>query len=434
MGEPDQTKSFQEKGWLTLDNAAKLFPAIMSDDLTSVFRITAALKEPVKYSALKEAVAVTAKRFPYFSVSLGSGLFWPYLEFNDQLPRIQAEEEIPCTAFAAERKNEPLYRVIIKGNRISVEFMHILTDGQGGMEYMKSLLYTYLTLAGKEIITHGEIILPGTPVSEEEYEDGYLKFFRKLPPPIKLVKAWHLPFRLNEKPRLRVLRADVNANEIIEISRNLKVSVTEYLVSVYLFSLHEIYNSTRAKPGRRERKVLRVEVPVNMRNKFPSRTMRNFTLFVMPEIDLRLGTYTFEEILQLIHHQLQISADIKQISRFLSSNVRYEKMFVVRITPLFIKKIATYAIYKGLGSKRISGLMTNLGMVTLPGNMGDMIDSFEFISTPPDPEVKVNVGLVSYNGTLRICFSNITQSNELDRCMLKNLAGAGINVRIINNN
>ena len=44
---------------------------------------------------------------------------------------------------------------------------------------------------------------------------------------------------------------------------------------------------------------MRIEVPVNMRNKLPSRTMRNFSLFVLPEIDVRLGTYTFEEILKI---------------------------------------------------------------------------------------------------------------------------------------
>ena len=155
-GKAINSKSFQERGWLKLDNAAKLFPAIISEDLTSVFRLTASLKEPVRYSALKEAVAITSKRFPYFSVSLGSGIFWHFLEFKDLLPRIQVEEEIPCTAFAVNRKNEPLYRVIIKRNRISVEFIHILTDGGGGLEYLKSLLYTYLTLTGKHISSPGE--------------------------------------------------------------------------------------------------------------------------------------------------------------------------------------------------------------------------------------------------------------------------------------
>ena len=405
----------------------------MSDDLTSVFRITASLKEPVRYSAIREAVAITAKRFPYFSVSLGSGIFWHFLEFNDQLPRIQVEEKIPCTAFAAKRKSEPLYRVIIKGKRISVEFIHILTDGGGAMEYLKSLLYTYLTLTGKHISTPEEIILPSMPMSEEEYEDGYNKFFQKLPAPSKLVKAWHLPYKLNKRPKLRVLRAEVSVNEILELSRKHKMSVTEYFVSVYHFSLQKIFLSEKEKSKKVKRKVLRIEVPVNMRKIFPSRTMRNFSLFVLPEIDVRLGTYTFEEILRSVHNQLQISADVKQLSRFLSSNVSSEKLFVIRVMPLFIKKMVIASVYKGLASKRWTGLVTNLGLVTLPGEMENMVDSFELIPPPPNPKVKVGCALVSYKNKLRICFSNITESRELERHILRHLADAGIHVKILNN-
>lgn len=405
----------------------------MSDDLTSVFRISATLKEPVRYSAIREAVSITSIRFPYFNVSLGSGIFWHFLEFNAQLPRIQAEGEQTCTAFAAKRKGEPLFRVIIKGKRISVEFIHILTDGSGALEYLKSLLYTYLTLTGKKISSPGDIMLPGQPVSEEEYEDGYNKFFKKLPPPSKMVKAWHLPFRLNRKPKLRIIRAEVMVNEILETAHKYKVSVTEYFVSVYHYALQQIYASTEGKRRRKPRRVIRVEVPVNMRKLYPSRTMRNFSLFVLPEIDVRLGTYTFEEILRSVHHQLQLSSDVKQISRFLSSNVSSEKQLIIRIIPLFIKKMVIASVYRGLASKRWTGIVTNLGMVTLPAEMEEMIDSIELIPPPPNPNVKVGCALVSYRDMLRITFNNITESNELERNVLKHLSDAGMHVRILKN-
>jgi NRPS condensation-like uncharacterized protein len=405
----------------------------MSDDLTSVFRISATLREPVKYSAVREAVELTSARFPYFSVSLGSGIFWHFLEFNNQLPRIQAEEEVPCTAFAVKRKNEPLYRIIVKGKRISVEFSHIITDGGGALEYMKSLLYTYLTLTGKHITSPGNIILPGMPVSEEEYEDAYNKYFQKLPPPLKLAKAWHLPFKLNKKPKLRVLHVEINISEILETARSHKVTLTEYFVSVYLYALHKIFISAEDSGKKLKRKVLRIEVPVNMRKKVSSRTMRNFSLFVLPEIDLRLGNYTFEEIMESVHHQLQISSDIKQISRFLSSNVSSEKLFIVRILPLFVKKIVIAAVYRSLASKRWSGIATNLGVITLPGGMEDMVDSFELIPPPPNPKVKVSCALISYKDKLRICFNNITQSLDLEKHILRHFTDAGIHVKILNN-
>jgi NRPS condensation-like uncharacterized protein len=212
------------------------------------------------------------------------------------------------------------------------------------------------------------------------------------------------------------------------------VSVTEYFVSVYHFALQRIFISAKGKSIKEMQKVLRIEVPVNMRNKLPSRTMRNFSLFVSPEIDLRLGTYTFEEILRSVHHQLQISTDIKQISRFLSSNVSSEKLLIVRILPLFIKKMVISAIYRGIASKRLTGLVTNLGQVTLPGEMEDMVDSFELIPPPPNLKVKINCALVSYKDKLRICFADITQSRELERHILKHLSDAGIHVKILNNN
>jgi NRPS condensation-like uncharacterized protein len=432
-GEGLNTNAVKEIGWLKLDNAAKLFPAIMSAELTSVFRITVFLKKPIKFSAIKEAVEISSRRFPYFSVSLGSGLFWHYLEYNHQIPRILTEEKIPCTAFAAKRKNEPLYRILVKENRISVEFIHILTDGGGAFEYLKSLLYTYFRLNGNNIPSDEEIILPESPISEEEIEDGYKRFFRrKIPPPGKLTKAWHLPFLLDGKPRLKIIRSQIALDKLLEVARSYGVSVTEYMVSVYLFTLQMIYLEEKVK--KQKRGVLRIEVPVNLRKKFPSKTMRNFSLFVLPEIDLRLGVYSFDEILNIVKYQLQTGADVKQITRFLSQNVGHEKSPFVRLLPLFIKSMAIYAVYKRLGSNQCSGILTNLGRVKLPEEMENLIDAFEVVPTPPNTHVKISCAMVTFKNQLRLDFGNISRSTSFEMHFLKYLTESGIPVKVLNNN
>jgi NRPS condensation-like uncharacterized protein len=434
-GEGLNTNAVKEIGWLKLDNAAKLFPAIMSAELTSVFRITVFLKKPIKFSAIKEAVEISSRRFPYFSVSLGSGLFWHYLEYNHQIPRILTEEKIPCTAFAAKRKNEPLYRILVKENRISVEFIHILTDGGGAFEYLKSLLYTYFRLNGNHIPSDEKIILPESPISEEEIEDGYKRFFRrKIPPPGKLTKAWHLPFRLDGKPRLKIIRSQITLDKILEVARSYGVSVTEYMVSVYLFTLQMIYLEEIEKVKKQKRGVLRIEVPVNLRKKFPSKTMRNFSLFVLPEIDLRLGVYSFDEILKIVKYQLQTGADVKQITRFLSQNVGHEKSPFVRLLPLFIKSMAISAVYKRLGSNQCSGILTNLGMVKLPEEMENLIDAFEVVPTPPNTHVKISCAMVTFKNQLRLDFGNISRSTSFEMHFLKYLTESGIPVKVLNNN
>ena len=432
-GEGLNTNAVKEIGWLKLDNAAKLFPAIMSAELTSVFRITVFLKKPIKFSAIKEAVEISSRRFPYFSVSLGSGLFWHYLEYNHQIPRILTEEKIPCTAFAAKRKNEPLYRILVKENRISVEFIHILTDGGGAFEYLKSLLYTYFRLNGNNIPSDEKIILPESPISEEEIEDGYKRFFRrKIPPPGKLTKAWHLPFLLDGKPRLKIIRSQIALDKLLEVARSYGVSVTEYMVSVYLFTLQMIYLEEKVK--KQKRGVLRIEVPVNLRKKFPSKTMRNFSLFVLPEIDLRLGVYSFDEILKIVKYQLQTGADVKQITRFLSQNVGHEKSPFVRLLPLFIKSMAISAVYKRLGSNQCSGILTNLGRVKLPEEMENLIDTFEVVPTPPNTHVKISCAMVTFKNQLRLDFGNISRSTSFEMHFLKYLTESGIPVKVLNNN
>jgi NRPS condensation-like uncharacterized protein len=434
-GEGLNTDTVKEIGWLKLDNAAKLFPAIMSGELTSVFRITVFLKKPIKFSAIKEAVEISSRRFPYFSVSLGSGLFWYYLEYNHQIPRILTEEKIPCTAFATKRKNEPLYRILVKENRISVEFIHILTDGGGAFEYLKSLLYTYFRLNGNNIPSDEEIILPESPISEEEIEDGYKRFFRrKMPPPGKLTKAWHLPFRLDGKPRLKIIRSQITLDKLLEVARSYGVSVTEYMVSVYLFTLQMIYLEEKEKVKKQKRGVLRIEVPVNLRKIFPSKTMRNFSLFVLPEIDLRLGVYSFDEILKIVKYQLQTGADVKQITRFLSQNVGHEKSPFVRLLPLFIKTMAISAVYKRLGSNQCSGILTNLGRVKLPEEMGNLIDAFEVVPTPPNTHVKISCAMVTFKNQLRLDFGNISRSTSFEMHFLKYLTESGIPVKVLNNN
>jgi NRPS condensation-like uncharacterized protein len=206
------------------------------------------------------------------------------------------------------------------------------------------------------------------------------------------------------------------------------------MVSVYLFTLQMIYLEEIEKVKKQKRGVLRIEVPVNLRKKFPSKTMRNFSLFVLPEIDLRLGVYSFDEILKIVKYQLQTGADVKQITRFLSQNVGHEKSPFVRLLPLFIKCMAISDVYKRLGSNQCSGILTNLGRVKLPEEMENLIDAFEVVPTPPNTHVKISCAMVTFKNQLRLDFGNISRSTSFEMHFLKYLTESGIPVKVLNNN
>ena len=361
-------------------------------------------------------------------MKLEKGFFWYYLEYHDQIIPLRPDMGMPCRAF---KKDDIIFRVLAKENRLSVEFSHILTDGGGGFEFLKTLLYTYFGRSCIQLKESTSFLKPNEAPEFEEFEDAFSKNFReKIPFPRKKPKSFHLTFRLNNPPRFHALIAKVPLADISNLSRTNKVSVTEYLVSVYLHSLQAIYNRMSLNQKRRQRKMLRVQVPVNLRKLYPSKTMCNFSLFVTPEIDLSLGGYDFEEILKTVHHYMQLETDKKLINKIIARNVGAERNILLKNTPLFIKSLILYFTYRIAGTSRYSGVITNLGKVTL-GEADKLIDHFIFIPPPPNKTLKVNCGVLGFDNSLILSFGNITKSRELEREFLTFLVRQGVAVKAI---
>jgi NRPS condensation-like uncharacterized protein len=415
------------KFWFTLDNAAKIFPAVINDNFTAVFRITAVLKDPVQIKLLQKSVLLAGKRFPYLRVQLKEGFFWYYLEQSTLHFPIEADESPYCRKF---RKNELLIRIRAKSNRISAEFSHILTDGSAGLEFLNTLLVLYSKECGATI---PETFYTGweSQIKDEEFEDAYKRYFKaEIPPMVKKSKAFHLPYPLNSFPRLNVLNAIIPVQQLKKVAQEKKVSITVYLVSVYLYILQEISEGAVRSGNYKNRKRLRVQVPVNLRPMLPSKTMRNFTLFVMPEIDLRLGHYTFDEIIKSVFHQIKLETDEKLINKNISRNVGSEKKLYIRSIPLFIKSLILRLKYYSLGTSQYSGVITNLGNIELPLETGKFIDYFIMTPPPPNKMLKISCGVAGFGEKLVLSFSNITQSHDFEEKFLQYLRDQNINVEL----
>src|SRR6056297_1712002 len=115
--------------WLKLDNAAKIFPAVSDNELSSVFRLSVVFKEKIHIAELQSALAKTYKRFPYFNVHLNHGFFWHYLEVHKGVPRLEADIWPPLQAFRTKFIHDRLYRVLARGREVSLEMMHSVSDG-----------------------------------------------------------------------------------------------------------------------------------------------------------------------------------------------------------------------------------------------------------------------------------------------------------------
>ena len=126
--------------WDKLDNTAHVFPVIAGNEMTNVYRISVVLKEEVQQDLLQQALDIVLPKFEIFHVRLRQGIFWYYFEENvKRAPRVHEEETYPCRYIVQNKNRSYLFRVTYYKKRINLEVFHVLTDGMGGINFLREV-------------------------------------------------------------------------------------------------------------------------------------------------------------------------------------------------------------------------------------------------------------------------------------------------------
>lgn len=421
----------QKLRWLPLDNAAKIYPAARRNNWSNMFRLSASLTEPVDKAVLQTALDVTVRRFPSIAVRLRRGMFWYYLQELETVPPIREESSYPLTRMSRQETRSCAFRVLVHENRIAVEFFHSLTDGTGGLIFLKSLLAEYLQQKyGIHIpAEHGVLGRLEMP-SEAELEDSFPKYAGAISASRKETTAWRYTGTPETAGFLNVTCFELDSSKVVELAHAHKVTVTTFLCAVTMQALQNL--QAQKVPDIRRRKAIRVLIPVNLRNLFESRSLRNFALYSIPEILPRLGTYSFEEICHAIRTRMAMDNTQKHMSMMIATNVGSEKLMAVRLMPLFLKNIVMKAVFDTVGERKSCLCLSNLGAVKLPEEMKPYIQRMDFIlgtqATAP-----YNCGIVSHDGTLYINFIRSTTEPDLEYHFHKVLQDFGLTALVRSN-
>lgn len=417
--------------WMRLDNAAKIYPAALRRNWSNVFRLSATLTETVDVAVLQSALDVTVRRFPSIAVRLRRGVFWYYLEQVPQAPAIQSEKSYPLVRMPLKEIRRCAFRVLVYGSRIAVEFFHALTDGNGGLVFLKTLLAEYLGQKyGVSVPAGGGVLGRLEEPSPEELEDSFLKYAGTVSASRREATAWHLSGTPEHDGFLNLTTMMVPVKTALEAAHRYGVSLTAFLCAVMMQALLEL--QSEKVPLRRLRKPIKVLIPVNLRRLFPSKSLRNFVLFTTPEVDPRLGDYTFEEICQAVHHRMGMEVNAKHMSTRIAANVNSEKNWLLKVMPLFVKNAAMKAVFNAVGECKSCLCMSNLGAVTLPQAMQPYVSRMEFI-IGTQARAPHNCGILSYGDTLYINFIRNTQEPELEAHFFTVLKRLGIPVCVQSN-
>ena len=421
----------QSLRWMRLDNAAKIYPAAKRRNWNNFFRLSATLTETVDVAVLRSALDVTVRRFPSIAVRLRRGVFWYYLEEIPQPPPIQEEKSCPLAHAPFQEVRRCAFRVLVYRDRIAVEFFHALTDGTGGLIFLKTLVAEYLTQKyGVSIPAEYGVLGRLEEPDPEELEDSFLRYAGDVKASRKESTAYHLSGTPERDGYKNLITMMLSAEEVRACAKSRGLSVTELLCAAMMQAILDLQVEKVRDP--RRRKPVKVLVPVNLRGLFPSRTLRNFASYITPELDPRMGECSFKELCDEVHHRMGLENNRRTMRAKFAANVASERSPVLRVMPLFIKNIAMKAVFDAVGERKSCLCLSNLGNVQLPEAMAVYVRRMDFIigvqaAAPHD------CGVVTWNGTMYInCIRSIREP-ELEMHFYRVLRRLGLHVKVESN-
>ncbi len=412
-GDFDKVSAFLKKiiparkmlAWMSLDNAAKIFPAARSRTWSNMFRVSSTLTEDIDREALKVALDVTLRRFPSIAVSIKEGMFWYYLEEISSPPDILDEKPYPLAGIKMKDLRKCAFRVIVYKNRLAVEFFHSLTDGNGGLIFVKTLTAEYLyqkygvkVPCGNGILDRLEEPTPG------ELEDSFLKYSGKYTTSRKDTDA----YKIEGKREVDGFRTNttfvIDPDFVINEAKKRGVTVTVYMSAILIQASQRVQEARVANPAKY--KPIKVFLPVNLRKMFPSETMRNFILYAMVGIDPRLGDYDFDSLCQIISAQMKQQMTEKNMAAMIRTNVASELNPFIMAVPLVLKNLIMKAIFNAVGEKKSCFSFSNLGLVNVPEEYSTYVKRMDFV-LGSQAAAPYNVSALTYGGKM---YLNVTRN------------------------
>ncbi len=415
--------------WLKLDNAGKIFPGQNTSKWSNIFRITAVLKEAVDPKILERALRGTLPRFPCFDVRIRRGFFWYYFEKNPNIaPPVMPDIKNPCYRVNFRENDGFLFRVYYRENRISIDFYHALSDAYGASRLLSTITAQYLRLCGNHIPAGGSVLSVDEPASPDELEDAYRRYAnskgkRKRGDGL----VYHTGGTRMPPHTMNITTGFMPIDKIKSKAAERGVSVTEFLAAALLYVHYE-----KQKNERRRQKPIVVQIPVNLRNVFPSETLRNFSLWYSVGIDPKMGEYTFDDVLRQVSLSLRLSHNEKNLNAMITANMRIESNPAMRLLPLFVKDpiiALTFAVSRELTS---TAVVSNLGIIKVPSEMERLVDKIILVNCP-GVRNGGRCAVVSFKDTLAATFSNIFAESDIEREFFRMFDKMGIPVKIESN-
>lgn len=403
------------ENWYRLDNVAKVFLAAHTNRDPRAMRVSMTLDDDIIPEKLQEALDEAIILHPEFQVRIRRGLFWHYMEQTNYKPEVAEEDDRPCPILYGNNYRGRLhYKVSYYGKRINLDIFHAISDGMGALTFLKQLTICYLKLVHPEDEGLKNAYLGNGASTDDRLRNSYAQFYENkeskfIPKKIlnKKKNAYHIQSRKLPLDQLQFIEVHLDAKSILGRAKEMGVSMTSYLGAELMMAIH------LDRPVMLRGLPITVSLPVNLRNYFPSETMRNF----FNNVDVThifTGDETVETLAGEFDRQMKESLEPDRIREQMNRYEGIERLLVTRISPLIIKQLVVKGFSKQ-ESRRVTAVLSNLGKQILP------------------PEMKKYVtGFSDYCSTEKLFITTTTYDNDFVLGISSAYTGTGVIRRFIN--
>jgi len=405
--------------WYPLDDAAKVYPLSLKNGKMPIFRLSCYLTEDVDPCILQIALDFTIKRFPSFATIVRKGIFWHYLDSVKRRFPITEDTGVPCQPLKITSVGSQSFKVLYYRNRISVEFFHVLTDGSGGLVFLKTLVAEYLNILGVPMVRENGVL----DINEGPSYGELVNEFERLNPKTKKTgglsgpPALQMGGKLSKNSPCRVVQLIYDTNELSDLCHGKGISITTFMLSLMFLA----QKSAVETDGR----MMQIQVPVNMRKFFEkSETLRNFAMYC--SIDLPLSEITdLEEISAKVAQQLKERSAYDAMAQMMTGSRKLVRS--VRFIPLVVKRPITKIIYGFLGDNRFTNTLSNLGRIEMPKQYKPYISGFDFVLGTCVVS-RASCSMCSYGGNTVLSVSKNTKDPSFEERLRALSAELGLSV------
>ena len=388
--------------WFPLDNSSKIYPFSMHEDWMSVYRLSYYMHDEVVKEVLQLALTFTIIRFPLFRTSIHKGFFWNYLDSIAKHFDVFEEESIPCSKISIDKFNTQAFRVSFYGNRISCEFFHVLADADGGMVFLTTLVNEYIRLLGQNYSFNKYAINIREEINQEEIEDSFLSHNKIIKGgSLVLDKALEIDGKLSVIKPCQVIQFDLDYEKVHRLSKQYDVTINE----LFLAFLFQVISYSTSREGK-----IQIQVPINLRKFFSSKTFRNYSLYTTICIEKNEIT-SFDKTLEFVKMQSREKISKYEMEKNIYNVIHLIKM--IRFIPLFIKGPIANLIYRYFGDKSSTTVLSNLGKIDIPQEMKKKVFKADFV-LGTNLTNKLLFSIVTINNILELSISKFTTNKSVE--------------------